>query len=162
MKRYFLLTMGFLLGITPFLTTTQAQSVQTTNVIVVYNNAQSNDLFQDVSRFYFNNDNLVIDQHGEETNLSLSIIRRLELDAITTDVESWDDNTILLYPNPTSDHLYFSTSQNRNVQVAIYALSGQQLYLGQVNTAESIDVSYLSKGIYIIKIDEQVHKFTKL
>lgn len=146
------------------LSSTWAQSiVQTTDITVVYNNSQSNSSFQDVSKFYFSNDNLVIDQHGIETNIPLSTIRRLELEAITTgDVASWDENTVLIYPNPTSDHLYFSAPQQRDVLVTIYSLSGQLLHRAMVNTSESVDVSSLSKGIYVIKIDEQTYKFTKL
>lgn len=140
-----------------------AQSiVQKTDITVVYNNSQANSSFQDVSRFYFSNGNLVIDQHGAESHIPVASVRRLELDAVTTnEVSSWDENTVIVYPNPTSDRLYFSTGQQRDVLVAVYALSGQLLQRQQVNTSESVDVSNLAKGIYVIRIDEQTYKFTK-
>lgn len=160
-----LLTMAFLatVFVVSVLSSATAQSlVQTTDVTVVYNNSQSNSTFEDVSRFYFSNGNLVIDQHGVETTIPVSTVRRLELDAVTTeDVASWDESTVVVYPNPTSDRLYFSTGQQRDVLVTVYSLSGQLLQRQQVNTTECVDVSNLAKGIYVIRIDDQSYKFTK-
>ena len=67
---------GLLLFI--FVDSVSAQTViQTTNVTVVYNTSQANSVFENVTKFYFSNGNLVIDQNGVETSISTNTVRRL-------------------------------------------------------------------------------------
>ncbi|MCR5114223.1 MAG: T9SS type A sorting domain-containing protein [Bacteroidales bacterium] len=138
--------------------------VQTTDVTVVYNNNQSPSDFENVTKFYFSGDNLMLDQAGVVTSVPVSTIRRLELDAVSTVIggtSDWGDNAILIYPNPTSDHLYFATNVEQNVQVSVFALNGQLLQQQQLNTSESLDVSNLPRGMYVIRVNEQTYKFSK-
>ena len=165
MKKYLIAAVCFCLSAFLIEPTVAQTTIQTTNVVVVYNNAQSNSLFEDVSRFYFDNGNLVLDQHGVTTQVPLSTIQRLELDAISTPVlgvGEWDDNSVLVYPNPISDKLFFSSNQEQLVEVRVFAMNGQLLFTQQLSTTESMDVSTLSKGMYILKINSQTYKFTKL
>ena len=161
MKKTFLLV-GLLFFALLYVCPVMAQnSAQSTNVTVVYNNSLPNALFENVTRFYFDNGDLVLDQNGVTSNIPVTTIQRLELDAVSS-VQSWEDNSILLYPNPTSDKLYFSTNKEQIVQVRVYSMNGQLLFSQQLSTSESIDVSTLSKGMYIIKINNQTYKFSKL
>ena len=106
----------------------------------------------------------MLDQSGVTPAIPLETIKRLELDAVSNfiSVADWGESTILIYPNPTSDKLYFSSPSEQNVLVAIYSLNGQLLKREQVSTSENLDVSSLSKGIYIIKVNDQIYKFSKL
>ena len=64
-----------------------------------------------------------------------------------------DNNTlnVSLYPNPTSSSLHLS-APNRIKSVAIYNLLGKEVISLKINkNSESIDVSNLASGIYIIK-----------
>lgn len=166
MKKFVLLAGLILLLTLLSVNRSSAQSVaQTTNVTVVYNNSQTNSDFENVTKFFFSNGNLMIDQSGIVTSIPVETVRRLELDAVSTPVDGvgeWDENSVLIYPNPTSDKLYFSASQEREILVTIFSLSGQLLRKEQVSTSESVDVSSLSKGIYVIKIDDKTYKFSKL
>ena len=141
-----------------------AQSViQTTDVTVVYNNAQSNTTFENVTKFYFSNGNLIIDQSGVETSIPTSTVQRLELAAVTTqDISEWGEDAIFVYPNPASDKLFFSCKENQEVTVSVYTMNGQLLLSEQMNTSESLNVSSLAKGMYIIRINSQNYKFSKL
>ena len=142
-----------------------AQSViQTTDVTVVYSNSQSNSTFENVTKFYFSNGNLIIDQSGVETSIPVSTVRRLELDAISTfnAISEWNEDAIFVYPNPTSDKLFFSCKENQEVTVSVYSMNGQLLQSEQMNTSESLNVSSLAKGMYIIRINNQNYKFSKL
>lgn len=69
-------------------------------------------------------------------------------------LESVSSNTIKVYPNPAKDILYIETEhQDRAFTCSIYSVSGQLKKKGSIlNT--SIDVSELSKGMYIIQINE--------
>lgn len=161
MRKIFLsciLLLGILLCKCPSLA---QNATQTTNVTVVYNNAQPSALFENVTRFYFDDGDLVLDQNGLTNNIPVALIRRLELDAVTS-VQNWDDNSILLYPNPTSDKLFFATSREQVIKVSVYSMNGQLLYSQQLSTSECMDVSSLAKGMYIIKINNQTYKFSKL
>ena len=140
------------------------QTIHTTNVTVVYSNNQSDDTFENVTQFSFSGDNLVINQNGNTTSIDRSLIRKITLeDVATTSIETYDENAkIFIYPNPTSDKLNMSSETEQQVLVSIFSLNGQKLMQQRMSTSESIDVSSLSKGIYIIKINETSYKFSKL
>ena len=140
-----------------------AQSViQTTDVTVVYNNAQSNTTFENVTKFYFSNGNLMIAQGAVETSIPTSTVQRLELAAVThQDISEWGEDAIFVYPNPTSDKLFFSCKENQEVTVSVYTMNGQLLLSEQMNTSESLNVSSLAKGMYLIRINNQNYKFSK-
>lgn len=86
----------------------------------------------------------------------------------TTDIV--DRGELALYPNPTSDHLYISIKEMNIDGVEIYSTNGQiiQTYTLTDIKASSIDVSFLDKGLFILKAfnkdkSEQVlTKFIKL
>jgi len=62
------------------------------------------------------------------------------------------DSVLRLYPNPVIDQLYFSPKANQKVEnVAIYSLTGG-LIKTVSNVGESIDVSNLTTGSYIVKV----------
>ena len=60
-----------------------------------------------------------------------------------------------LYPNPISNgKLFIKSSRKLNQQVEIYSMIGKQVYSENVETNEIIDVSNLTTGIYMIKVEE--------
>lgn len=64
------------------------------------------------------------------------------------------NESIKIFPNPTKDFLNISNVEGRNLSVEIYSTNGQQLISEQLNgsTADRIDVSNLSLGIYIVRV----------
>ncbi len=141
-----------------------AQTIHTTNLTVVYSDNQEDSFFENVTQFAFSGDDLVISQNGNTTSINRSLIRKITLeDVATTSIETYDENAkIFIYPNPTSDKLNMSSETEQQVLVSIFSLNGQKLMQQRMSTSESIDVSSLSKGIYIIKINETSYKFSKL
>jgi hypothetical protein len=59
-------------------------------------------------------------------------------------------NTVLVYPNPASDRIYFSA---KVAQASLYTLQGQHIL--SARNAESLNVSTLSKGLYIVRLTNQ-------
>ena len=163
MKRI-LFAVGLLLVSLLWVNASFAQTIHTTNVTVVYSNNQSDSFFENVTQFSFSGDNLLINQNGTVTPIARSIIRKLTLEDVTSSsIETYDENArIFIYPNPTSDKLNMASETEQQVMVRIFSLNGQVLMQQQMSTSESIDVSSLSKGIYIIKINETSYKFSKL
>ena len=65
------------------------------------------------------------------------------------------DNSIVMYPNPTKDKLNFKGSNfnlDSNSGYEIFDISGKIINKGILNS-KSLDVSYLSKGLYFIRLD---------
>lgn len=141
-----------------------SQTIHTTNLTVVYSNNQPDCFFENVTQFSFSGDNLLINQGGTVTPISRSVIRKLTMEDVTSSpIETYDENAkIFIYPNPTSDKLNMSSETEQLVLVGIFTLNGQKLMQQQMSTSESIDVSSLAKGIYIVKINETSYKFSKL
>jgi hypothetical protein len=60
------------------------------------------------------------------------------------------------YPNPVTDGKFNITSNgNTNKQVKIYSLLGKQVYSKSVKASETVEVSNLNKGFYILSVEEE-------
>ncbi len=62
--------------------------------------------------------------------------------------------SITLFPNPTENLLHISGEIDANISYSIFDISGKKLKQGNLTNA-AIDVSLLSSGIYILKLDNQ-------
>lgn len=165
--KHYLFAIGLIFSTLFWVGEITAQTViQTTNVTVVYNTTQANTPIENVTQFHFSNGNLVLihGENAEETSIPTATIRRLELEAATTTIggiDDWSDDAVMIYPNPTSDQLFFACPESRDITVSIFTMNGQQLISQQMNTSESLNVKDLDKGMYIIRINNQNYKFTK-
>lgn len=79
---------------------------------------------------------------------------------------SLNDNSIQkisIYPNPTTNKLYFKGSFNDNFKVSVFDILGKKIIEKTLNINETLDVSQLNTGIYIIRFDEfnTTYKFVK-
>ena len=79
--------------------------------------------------------------------------------AIGTGVNEMTDNSLSIYPNPTTDGFNIKTIESAGV-VTIYDLNGC-LLLTKVLTETYINFSALQPGIYIVKVNEQVRRLIK-
>ena len=57
---------------------------------------------------------------------------------------------IAIYPNPATNKLYLKGFESPDVSVIFYNLQGKRVYHHQM-TSSSIDISFLPKGIYVVK-----------
>lgn len=78
-------------------------------------------------------------------------------------IDDYDDRSITIYPNPASTNLYIKTKQS--VHVTMYDSNGRQVFSQRNNGKESIDISTLQNGVYILNIysatESQKYKFIK-
>jgi hypothetical protein len=74
-------------------------------------------------------------------------------------------NSLLLYPNPTKGNLNLAYESDKNVLVQIINIHGQVVKTinnkASLGTAQTIDVSNLSKGLYMISFTDGIHQFSK-
>lgn len=68
-------------------------------------------------------------------------------------------NKISIYPNPTTDKLYFKSSLTENFKVTVFDILGKKVIEDSVNTNKALDVSQLYSGIYILKFDDYNSNF---
>lgn len=75
---------------------------------------------------------------------------------LTSVNENNNKTTLKIYPNPATER-FFVWSNHSIQQIEIYGLNGQ-LVLSTTNTQNSVEVSGLEKGIYLVKVvtDKQV------
>jgi len=83
---------------------------------------------------------------------------------LVEDVTSVDNiyaKTLKLYPNPVKDELFIENLQMDNLPFTIFDLTGKQMVNSQWLNGNSINVSSLASGVYILKIGEYRGKFVK-
>ena len=68
------------------------------------------------------------------------------------------DNSLKIFPNPTEDILFIKGNKNL-MSVSIYNMLGKEV-LSKMNT-NNIDVNVLPKGVYIIKISDDVGQINR-
>lgn len=78
-----------------------------------------------------------------------------------------EKNTFYIYPNPVSDdlHISFTNNQNPKQQILIYNAIGQQCRKGELSQSRLINISDLPSGLYFVKLPNycnQIQKFVKL
>ncbi|WPO80298.1 T9SS type A sorting domain-containing protein [Flavobacterium sp. KACC 22761] len=77
-----------------------------------------------------------------------STLRMTKTAEVATEPET---SKVVLYPNPVSDVLYFSKSTQTIEKVQVYNISGT-LVASAGKNAESIDLSQLISGTYLVKV----------
>jgi len=70
-------------------------------------------------------------------------------------------NSLQLFPNPASDFIQFNKDFNKPVNVLIYSANGKVAKQLIEFQSDKIDIKNLSKGIYIVNIDNFWGIFTK-
>ncbi|NML70470.1 T9SS type A sorting domain-containing protein [Chryseobacterium sp. RP-3-3] len=68
-----------------------------------------------------------------------------------------------IYPNPVKDAISFNenTLVKTNEVYGIYDLTGKDVLKGKLDESMKINVSYLQKGVYILRIQQETIKFIK-
>ncbi len=80
---------------------------------------------------------------------------------ISTDIESLEKSGISIYPNPTSDKLYFNSGSNCIQSITIFDMSGKQLIRkATIDKNEVMDLSGYAGGNYLISIQIGNHIYT--
>ncbi|MDP1803128.1 MAG: T9SS type A sorting domain-containing protein [Bacteroidota bacterium] len=69
------------------------------------------------------------------------------------------NDDIILYPNPTKDHLYFSGIKNNEGKIKLINSLGEVVL--ETNLSEQIDLKEIPKGVYFIIIENEGKNLTK-
>lgn len=101
-------------------------------------------------------DLLVSCSDHDNTILFLLNTSNLEVEDLNT-----NKNQTQVFPNPFSEVINWKTIQQKsNYKVSIFDLTGKSLFDKRINSTH-LDLSFLEKGIYILKIDDESFKVIK-
>lgn len=102
-----------------------------------------------------------ISNYYNTTSNHLPVTASFQFSTLSTPENAYTANSLTVYPNPVKDVLNVSTTGLLNDTVtAIYDLTGRQVLYGKLSE-NTINVSTLPTGIYILKIDNRIAKFVK-
>jgi len=73
-------------------------------------------------------------------------------DPLTTSISPYTSSSLQVYPNPVHDRLFVKEQDNKNCIVEINDATGNMLLSQKLNNDESIDISNLAAGVYIVKV----------
>lgn len=92
----------------------------------------------------------VLDQNGKWSHTTL-------LDAVDSSLTAnvFDQVSLRVFPNPTTDFVQFHTQQNQIFDVAIYDALGKKVGQQQANNDSPIDLTNVPKGLYLLQTTDQ-------
>ncbi len=78
-------------------------------------------------------------------------------------VEDVAENEVLrIYPNPAGDVLHVAYQDEAISTATIYSITGQQMLTTQLKQGDNIiNIQALSKGVYFLKLNGEMHRFIK-
>lgn len=115
----------------------------------------------ETGKIYFDNGFLMVDD-GDNIPFSfpLSDIRKILFSGATS-VETIESDHIRIYPNPATSFLRISSDLNSDSRYQIFSIDGRLLMSGACKQEETINISRLPKGLYLIKVDGKTLKISK-
>lgn len=138
---------------------------QTGVIVTYYDGTTQNFNVATTGKLYFSNDELNVKQDGTitATTIPVSIIKKITFSATALSSPTFGENknNLTLYPNPSSNSIQIKSDVTENLDVKIYALTGQLIQKGIYLVNESIDVSALANGLYLVQANGLTIKFSK-
>lgn len=83
---------------------------------------------------------------------NLTVDKSTHEETLTTRIEQ--NNAVTLFPNPVSDHLTLLTDKAIN-KFSVYSTNGNLLICKDIIESNTIDVSGLDAGMYVLKIEDE-------
>ena len=113
---------------------------------------------EEFNPFYHSNNDLVenasIDYCAESIKITLALITKLQ-DTILTETKELPELAYKIYPNPSNGYfkvLLDSSLPEVKAEYFITDSQGRMMKKGEVNSGEIIDLRYLNKGLYFIRL----------
>jgi hypothetical protein len=130
------------------------------------NGNESTDLLSTIQKLSFSDGNLVLAyKSGSSKSFGLATIQKLYFDNQTsvTEYTSGEASAITVYPNPVDNVILLQNIPEGIIHVFIYGIDGKLLVKTQIfSGVESIDVTNLQSGFYLLLANGQAVKFIKL
>jgi len=118
-----------------------------------------------LSKMTFSGTNLILNfVDGTTEAISESTIQKMLFTTVSAIQNTKAEGELLtIYPNPASGFISFSNAPEGELNVLIYRMDGALIFSTKLATAsEQLNVSSLTKGLYLIKVNNHVLKFSKI
>ena len=76
-----------------------------------------------------------------------------------TGIEDSFEQSVQIYPNPTTGLVYINGAEN--AMISVYSITGQKVKSNNLLNSNTIDLSGLPNGVYLVKIQKEGHVLTK-
>ncbi len=141
----------------------QLKSQSTIIDVIRWDNSEKKVELSALNKLTFTTDHLVFNYlNGVVENLPKSEIRKLVFGTSTAVNPLVSQSAIQVYPNPTYEFIRIKNIPDARCRVVVYSITGSQVLNIQLNSpTQQIDVSALPRGLYYLKANNQVAKFTK-
>lgn len=143
-----------------FVWTTQAQS----NLYLKLNSTGTTTIaLNSIDKITFNSGSMVFNYlYSSPASYYISDISRITFDPYTSVKSIIEDvNTLSAYPNPVHSILFIKGLSDKETQASIYNLNGTIVLKSEI-TENGISLESLRPGLYILKINNQTLKFSKI
>lgn len=136
-------------------------AAQTEVSIKLHNSTDQSFTISDYGKIYFENGYLYISEGtGTPYSFEIANIQKMTF-SHTVDIEDIATADMKIYPNPANGYIKIE-GKNFDNHYQIYSMDGSLVLSGRSNNGESIDITSLRKGLYLINVDGQTFKITKL
>lgn len=141
-----------------------AQSTYVHVTITLNDGTEATYDMQSTSYMYFEEGmKLVITEGSDGTNVvsyPLADIRKITCEELVGTIENTSAD-VSLYPNPVHDMLHFRNITGQHI-ANIYALDGRLIKSFQITGSQSVDISDLPSGMYLVNVSSSTFKMMKL
>ena len=104
---------------------------------------------------------ITVDDYDDDGDLDIAFLGNqndtlgwYENEFNTLNVEENITSEISIYPNPTTNYLYFKGINSELLNIEIYNILGKNIISQEISSNEPMDVSKLESGIYTIRIND--------
>ena len=135
------------------------------NLVIRQNSGtEITELLVSIRNLTFGNGNLMVNFSAGNTDAyNLGDISKLYFNTVTT-IEQHEiaANKVILYPNPAKDRLTISNIPSDSQLIQVFSTDGRMVQGLVVSaTSETIDISGLRPGLYLVKSESWTSKFIR-
>lgn len=131
--------------------------------ILKTDNSTKNVELTQLNKLTFSNTDLILNYFlGGEEAIPRQEIRKIAFGNATGVQNVLQRNSFRVYPNPAAEFIRLTNIPDAQYTVTIFSITGNQITtLQNFTIQQSIDISNIQKGMYIIRANNFVTKFTK-
>jgi hypothetical protein len=116
----------------------------------------------DIKKINFSGSNMVLNlQSGTAESVLISGVNRMYFSLYTSLNNVFGSSALSVFPNPALDIISFKNLTDTPTLISVFNVTGSKVCDLLINN-NSVDISSLRKGIYLMKVGTQIVKITKL
>ena len=135
----------------------------------VFYNTGNEDTFTlaQVEKITFDNNNFIVNETSGDDLINISSIRKVYFTNVPVGVDDnisvFNSSKIYAYPNPAMNLINFKNLPEQPTRLTIYNVLGEVVFENEVSSSNNtVDLSKLSTGSYIIRVNGQSINLSKL